>query len=51
MIDILMYANLSCSDVESIIDRVMLDDMIDSIKIELIETIKDASPECWDAND
>ena len=53
MIEFLLYANLHCTDAANIIGRVKADDdMSKIIRTEIVETIKDATPQCdWDAND
>jgi len=53
MIEFLLYANLNCTDAANIIGRVKADDgMSKIIRTEIVETIKDATPQCnWDAND
>tara|TARA_B100002019_G_scaffold56050_1_gene48142 strand:+ start:322 stop:483 length:162 start_codon:yes stop_codon:yes gene_type:complete len=53
MIDLLFYSGILCIDAVDMIKRI--DDnksMNEQIKVELIEVIQEATPECpWDAND
>ena len=54
MIEILLYSTLSCSDADSIMFRMRNHkDLDNQVKIELIEAVKESTPECypWDAND
>ncbi len=53
MIDLLLYAAMHCTDAEDMIRRVEKNDSVDAIiRTEVIETVKEATPECnWDAND
>ena len=52
MIEYLLYANLNCPDVTDMIRRInQHKHMADNIKTELVATVKEATPECWDAND
>ena len=53
MIDFLLYSSLSCSDADAIMLRMRNhEDLSNQDKIELVETIKESTPECyWDAND
>jgi len=53
MIDLLLYASITCQDATDIIGRVKVNEnMSKIIKTEIVETIKDATPHCdWDAND
>tara|TARA_R100000231_G_scaffold122425_1_gene92571 strand:+ start:704 stop:865 length:162 start_codon:yes stop_codon:yes gene_type:complete len=53
MVDILLYASISCADADAIMLRMNKhENLPESIKIELIETVKDSTPNCyWDAND
>jgi len=50
---ILLYASLSCTDVVDMISRVNQHEFLgDTVKKELVVTIKEATPHCtWDAND
>tara|TARA_Y100000592_G_scaffold35269_1_gene55993 strand:- start:1343 stop:1504 length:162 start_codon:yes stop_codon:yes gene_type:complete len=53
MIDLLLYATITCEDATDIVQRVKAhEDMLDVIKNEIVLTIQEATPECpWDAND
>jgi len=53
MIDLLLYATITCEDAADIVQRVEShQEMLDVIKNEIVLTIQEATPECpWDAND
>jgi len=53
MLELLFYTTLSCPDADAIMNRIRRHEYLsNSLKIELIETVKDSVPECkWDAND
>ncbi len=53
MIELLLYSNLSCADAKAFLGKVRRhEDLEPQVKIELIETMKEATPDCpWDAND
>jgi len=53
MIELLLYSTLSCSDADSIMLRIKNNqDLNNEVRIELIEVMKESSPECyWDAHD
>ena len=54
MIEFLLYSSLSCSDADAIMLRMRNhEDLSNQVKIELVEAIKESTPECypWDAND
>jgi hypothetical protein len=53
MFDILLYSGILCTDAEDLIRRVDANKSVDVIiRTEVIETVKEATPECnWDAND
>ena len=53
MIDLLLYASMSCQDAADMIGRVEAhEDMSKIVKTEIVETLKEATPHCkWDAND
>jgi len=54
MIEFLLYSTLSCSDADAIMFRMKNHkDLNNQVKIELIEAVKESTPECypWDAND
>ena len=54
MIEFLLYSQLSCSDADAIMFRMRnKENLNDQVKIELIEAVKESTPECypWDAHD
>ena len=53
MFDFLLYAGIHCVDAEDMIRRIELNDSVSKvIRTEVIETVKEATPECnWDIND
>ena len=53
MVELLLYAALSCPDADAIMLRISGNDNLPyNVRVELIETIKESTPECyWDAND
>ena len=53
MIDFLLYSSLLCEDADAIMLRIKAnEDLNNTIKVELIDTVKDSTPNCpWDAND
>ena len=55
MIELLLYTTLSCTQADSVMFRIRANENLDdSLKFELVETIKESAPECshyWDAND
>ena len=53
MIDLLLYSTIHCVDVVDLINRIDANKSVDAIiRTEVIETVKEATPECnWDAND
>tara|TARA_B100000902_G_scaffold173926_1_gene167811 strand:- start:34 stop:195 length:162 start_codon:yes stop_codon:yes gene_type:complete len=53
MVDLLLYSSLLCEDADAIMLRIKSnEDMNNVIKVELIDTIQEATPNCpWDAND
>ena len=55
MVELLLYATMSCADADALMIRVKAhEDLEPKIQIEIVETIKDSVPECryyWDAND
>ena len=53
MVDFLLYTTLNCSDADAIMLRMESNkDLNNQVKIELIEAVKESTPECyWDAND
>ena len=53
MIDLLLYTGIACADADAIMLRIEKHETLKAEwKLELVETIKDSTPECqWDAND
>ena len=53
MIDFLLYSSIACVDAADMISRIEASNNVNEIiKTEVIETVKEATPECnWDAND
>ena len=53
MFELLLYSTIHCTDAADIISRVEANDNVNKIiRTEVIETVKEATPECnWDAND
>ena len=53
MIDLLLYSGIACTDASDMISRIQANTSVSRIiQIEVIETIKESTPECnWDAND
>jgi len=53
MIEFLLYTNLNCHDAYDMISRIKASDSMSKIsRVEVIEVIQEATPECkWDAND
>ena len=53
MFDILLYSTLTCQQADAIMLRIKAnEDLSKMVNIELVETLKEATPECkWDAND
>ena len=53
MIDLLLYSTIHCMDAVEMIQRIEANDSVNKIiRTEVIETVKEATPECnWDAND
>ena len=53
MFDLLFYSGIACTDAADMISRVKEHQNMNKIVItEIVETIKEATPECkWDAND
>lgn len=55
MIELLLYSGMACADADAIMLRIKANEHLDdAIKIELVETVKESTPECrfyWDAND
>ena len=53
MFDLLRYSGIHCTDAAEMISRIDTNqNMENQVKVELIEVIQEATPECnWDAND
>jgi hypothetical protein len=53
MIELLFYSSLTCTQADSIMFRMKTNENIPpEMKVELIEVMKESSPDCyWDAND
>ena len=54
MVDLLLYSTLSCPDADAIMLRMRNNENLNNdVKIELIEVMKESTPDCypWDAND
>ena len=53
MVELLLYAALSCPEADAMILRIQKHrDLRPEWKLELVETVKESTPECyWDAND
>jgi len=55
MLELLLNTTLSCTQADAVMFRIRAQENLnDSIKLELIETVKESAPECshfWDAND
>tara|TARA_B100002019_G_scaffold32742_1_gene26714 strand:+ start:646 stop:810 length:165 start_codon:yes stop_codon:yes gene_type:complete len=50
---LLLYSGIVCTDASDMIRRIDVNQNMDNqVKVELIEVIQEATPECnWDAND
>jgi len=53
MLELLLYSGIHCTDASDLISRLQAkDDMNEVVKVEIIEVIQEATPQCyWDAND
>ena len=55
MLELLFYTSLTCTQTDAIMLRIEANENLSNlVKVELVETLKDSSPECewyWDAND
>ena len=53
MVEFFLYSTLVCEDADAIMLRIKQnEDMNSTVKVELIDTIQEATPNCpWDAND
>ena len=53
MVEFLLYSSLLCEDADAIMLRIQKhDNMTKELKLELVDTIMEATPNCpWDAHD
>ncbi len=53
MLEFLLYAQMTCQQSEALMLRITKDENLPPlVKVELVETVREATPECqWDAND
>ena len=53
MFELLLYSGIHCTDAKDVIRRIEASNSVSKIvKAEVIETLKETTPECkWDAND
>jgi hypothetical protein len=53
MLELLLYSGIYCTDAEDVIRRINANKSVNElVRTEVIETVKEATPECkWDAND
>ena len=55
MLELLLSTTMACADADAVILRIQKHEHLnEEWKVELVETIKDYTPECdyyWDAND
>ena len=53
MFELLLYSGIHCTDAEDVIRRIEANTNVNKIiRTEVIETLKESTPECnWDAND
>ena len=54
LFELLLYADLNCADADALMLRIQANEpkLSPKIVVELVETVKEATPECnWDAND
>ena len=53
MFEFLLYSGIHCTDAKDMIRRIEASNNVSKIiQTEVIETVKEATPECkWDAND
>jgi hypothetical protein len=51
--EFLLYSGIHCTDAKDMIRRIEASNSVSKItKAEVVETVKEATPECkWDAND
>ena len=54
MFDLLLYSGMICADADALMLKIKANrsELPPRVVIELVETVKEATPECnWDAND
>jgi|TARA_Y100000015_G_scaffold26078_1_gene25173 hypothetical protein len=53
MFELLLYSGIACADADAIVLRIKKHETLKpEWKLELVETVKESTPECpWDAND
>ena len=53
MFELLLYSGIHCNDAKDMIQRIEASKSVSQIiRSEVVETLKEATPECkWDAND
>ena len=55
MLEVLFYTTLTCTQTDAIMLKIENNiNLSNTLKVELVETLKDSAPECswyWDAND
>ena len=52
MFEFLLYSGIACADADAVILRIQKhENLKPEWKLELVETVKESTPECWDAND
>ena len=55
MLELLFYSSLTCQQADTIMLKMKANENLDhAFKVELIETVKESTPECrwyWDAHD
>ena len=53
MLEFLLYATMTCQQSEAVMLKIARNkDLPPKVVIELVETVRDSTPEChWDAND
>ena len=53
MLEFALYLNIHCTDASDLISRLQAkDNMNEMVRVEIIEVIRESTPDCnWDAND
>jgi len=54
MLELLLYAQMTCQDAETLMLRISKNrsGLPPKVVVELVETVRESTPEChWDAND